>query len=410
MMQHDAPELEGDARHLLDLPDEVLRLILGPKYSPAATMCRHLRTMSQQATKRLVIQCSELRLHLLADKLDFAHSLPALRDLSIRDMPNDCDDETVSLLADLTNLTRLEILSYRLQDEELILEEPQSHRGDINQEEPWLCPQQRYEYQHTAETLAAALSGLTRLQELLLPGNALRGNAQEAVAGLAGLTLLDLSDNAVDPANPGMLACLTALQHLDLASHPRSPQTYPPVCMDVLATLPLRTLLMHGLNLGAQGRALATMTALRHLEIDGVGLDYGVVQALPTLTALTRLSLEWLPLYALGPHNLQLKLQRLVHPALQLASVLQMTTLQSLTLPAALLAESGAAVLLALPHLHSVKLTAADFDTWGPPGLSSLTAITRLELPNSCMRVHSAATVAGLLHGRSGAGGAHNSA
>lgn len=114
MMQHDAPELEGDAHHLLDLPDEVLRLIVGPKYCPAATTCRHLRTMSQQATERLVIQCSELRPHLLAEKLDFARSLPALRDLSIQDMPSDCGDETVTLLADLTNLTRLIIPSDRL--------------------------------------------------------------------------------------------------------------------------------------------------------------------------------------------------------------------------------------------------------------------------------------------------------
>lgn len=169
--------------------------------------------------------------------------------------------------------------------------------------------------------------------------------------------------------------------------------------MDVLSGLPLRTLLLHGLDLGAQGSELAAMAALQYLEIDGEGLDSGVVQALPTLAALTRLSLDWLPGHIgsnANSHSLERKRQRLVHPALQLASVLQMTELQSLTLPAALIAESRAAVLLALPRLRSLELIQADFDAWGPAGLSSLTTLTRLQLNNSCMRAHGAATLAGL--------------
>lgn len=225
-MQHASDAQPGvDALHLIELPDEVLGLILGPKYSPAATTCRQLRTMSRQATKQLVIQHSELRPQLLADKLVFARSLPALRDLTILEMPSDCDAETVTLLANLTNLTRLIIPSDCLSLEEMIMcmEQHDLHDSpfsDSEHEDPW----QLYELQDTAASLAAALSGLTRLRELLLSGNALRGNAPEAVAYLTGLTLLDLSDNAVDPANPGMLARLTALQHLDLFSHPRSRQ------------------------------------------------------------------------------------------------------------------------------------------------------------------------------------------
>lgn len=354
----------------------MLKLILGPKYSPAATTCRQLRQLSLAAAQQLVIQYSSHRPALLAGKLTFARSLPALTDLTILGMPSECDADTVNLLAGLTMLTQLAIPSQRLQDLSLF---------DGIDPEDW-----HEDLQHTAASLAAALSGLTRLRELQLPGNMLCGSIQQAVSDLTSLSYLDLSDNNAESDDISVLSQLTALHFLDLSA--RVERDHKPVNLDALTELSLRTLLVEDLSLHAQGRALAAMTGLRRLEVDGKGLDADGVIALRALTALTHLGLDqagdvWSP---------SLDRTRLVHPELQLASVLQLTALQSLTLPAALLARSGATVLLALTRLQALELVEADFDHWGPAGLASLTGLTHLQLPNSCMTVRGAAAVATL--------------
>lgn len=63
---------------------------------------------------------------------------------------------------------------------------------------------------------------------------------------------------------------------------------------------------------------------------------------------------------------------------------------------AALLAESSATVLLALIRLQALELADANFDDWGPAGLGSLTALTHLQLPYSCMRARGAAAITAL--------------
>lgn len=55
-LAHAKPEV--DALTLLELPLDALRMILGPKYIPAATTCRKLCQLSRSAAEQLVIQFS----------------------------------------------------------------------------------------------------------------------------------------------------------------------------------------------------------------------------------------------------------------------------------------------------------------------------------------------------------------
>lgn len=106
---------------------------------------------------------------------------------------------------------------------------------------------------------------------------------------MTALSYLDLNDNAVESGDLSWLTQLTALQFLHLSTHLQD--YHEPANLDALTDLSLRTLLVLGLNLHGQGQALAAMTGLRRLHVDGKGLDAAGVRVLPELTRLTHLTL-----------------------------------------------------------------------------------------------------------------------
>lgn len=280
-MSANAPAPEAKLR-LTALPHPVLSLMLPLEYTPAvAATCRLLRELSRQKLHDFRIKCgSEARLQ---GALAFAVGLPALKSLCIDNMPSLCTQRTIDYLGQLTTLTSLEVTSER-SDEMVPM---------------WGCGESMYDkiqakctYEDVCNPACAVAAAIERLGPQLLRLN-VHGNGigeLEELGELTALTYLDFSGNQrLGGDEATILARMPGLQHLNLCDVELDG------ALAGLTALSVRTLLLSGNQGGlndAAAHTLAAVTSLEHLDLRSACFTEGGVSALGTLSRLTHLRLS----------------------------------------------------------------------------------------------------------------------
>lgn len=382
---------------VLNLPPCILSLCLPRKYATAVALtCRLLNQLARQNVLTFRIKCCRRNNGALAaaerhkrrsseeeekdffadppyatyldNALAFAARLPGLTALYIKDMHAACADSTVARLAQLTQLTRLDISSGRSDYWALWNTKEFELLGS--------CDESVVEARRdTAATLATALSGLTRLRALNVAGNALD---LAAVAPLSALTFLDFSNMGDDvDTEASVLRRLRALQHLNLtgvsvsggfASH--------------LTTLSLHTLL-HCASLA--NRTITQLTTLEALDLGCVGaVKASRLRALSALTRLSHLAFD----NATGCEN-----KTHGAGATPLHALAYLPALRSVHLDLCRLGVTVLEELAALVQLQSLSLSSSGITTID---VGSLTLLTQLRLAHVQLDIAAVRSVASL--------------
>lgn len=392
---------QGDDDVLLtDLPRDLLLLCMPHTYGLAiaaiASTCRLLRDLCKQAAREYSFTCDpnerwyrggcsrccgrgEHEPHRAADcrlsrKLTTATQLPTLTSLRVNTPPGASDRDTIMLLSRPTTLTRLQLSSQR-HDTQRLQELLDSMAHQV------LCTEADTCYA-TAEPLAAALAGLSRVRSLKLQGNSLR--TMEFLRTMTELSHLEFHGNSNTGKDLAILSQLPALRYLSLtalAIHDE-PGSY----LKCLAGLALQTLLLlccpygdcvYCLSWRGPGaedvQALASLTGLQHLKMQA-GCVTGAVSLVPlcALTRLTRLHVDSFNRYLSNYEPFS---------AANCAALAALPTVRHLSLDATNLAPGSLHQLAPMTQLESLQLRmepARPSDA--PEALDTLTALTSLGL------------------------------
>lgn len=405
------PDQAGEAPQLrlMDLPPELLLLILPSEYTPVGMTCRLLRTLSRQKLHTLRIKCANREPSKLVDKaarrgtrwayaarldraLKFAAGLPALTSLFIDDMHSVCRDRTLRRLSQLTLLTRLDMPSMRNDDFDLWISEEAEELEEYNDVEPcsfWDDPGDNAltcavmeERIRTARAMSSAVATLTQLCALNVHGNMMDGLAP--LSALSALTYLDFGDNERSPDDHVLvLKRLTRLQYLDVPGIAIDRWVGPHAAhMDFAALSSLRTLLTNE-SLARLGRNVLP-TTLQDLRLQSAGrLEKDSLQgSLSSLTCLCHLQLDCAGVIGSeGPG------------ATPLQALAAFPSLRSLSFKSTALAGPALDEIAAMTQLQNLELCVSagtDID------VSRLTALTRLSMGCCTLDMESVRSIASL--------------
>ena len=207
---------------------------------------------------------------------------------------------------------------------------------------------------------ARAIAGLTGLTSLDLGGNQIGDDGAGAIAGLTGLTSLDLGGNQIGDDGAGAIAGLTGLTSLDLGGN----QIGDDGAGAIAGLTGLTSLNLGGNGIGASGaRAIAGLTGLTSLDLGGNQIGASGARAIAGLTGLTSLNLGGNQIGDDGA-----------------GAIAGLTGLTSLNLGINQIGDDGAGAIASLTGLTALNLWHNGIGDDGARAIASLTGLTALDL------------------------------
>lgn len=364
--------------HLLELPNDVLSLILRMRTPPsraAASTCRRLRALQLSLITTRTLKCSPHTWQ--TEALRTLHSLPNLRSLTVASISRSCDFEPIPTLPHLTALHLLAKPARLAQPD--TPPPPRLVRSASATDTDTALAWGDFASEAAVTPLVASVACFGALQDLRMTSLGLSARDASALACLTVLTRLDLSRNRLRGEGARALQRLTGLVDLALASN-----TLGPIGSRAVArgNTNLQALNLANNQLNANNmRAIAQLGMLTRLD---VSRNSQVSASLGMLSALTRLRC-----LTLGHNQMTAQHVQLLRAVPALRSL-------NISGNCSLAASLGIRELASLTALEALCLRGCGPAGGGMAHLTALTALTRLAADNLSLTLDDARDLAKL--------------